>query len=71
MSKRSMYSSAVHLPRRHAYSFWYAVSTRCMCIGTLYFFDVSESAVSALSEHQCRLAGASWIFTRRLALCCS
>ena len=31
-----MYSTAVQSPRRRAYSFWYAVSSRCMCSGTLY-----------------------------------
>ena len=33
-------------------------------MGTWYFFEVSDRMVSALSEHQCRFAGASWIFTR-------
>ena len=37
-----------------------------MCIGTSYLPEARDSSVSALSEHQCRLAGASWIFTRRL-----
>ena len=66
--KRSMYSTAVQPPRRRAYSFWYAVSTRCMCIGTLYLREVSASRVSAASEHQCRLAGASWIFDPALVV---
>ena len=64
-----MYSSAVQSPRRRAYSFWYAVSTRCMCSGTSYLREVSASRVSAASEHQCRLAGANWIFTRLLFWC--
>src|SRR3979490_1037307 len=68
ISQRSMYSTAVHPPRRQAYSFCIEVSSRCMCIGTWYFFEVCDSTVSALSEHQCRFAGASWIFTRGLLL---
>jgi hypothetical protein len=46
-------------PRRWAYSFWYAVSSRCICNGTLYLREQLASRVSASSEHQCRLAGAS------------
>src|SRR6476661_616632 len=42
-----------------------------MCMGASYLAEASLSAVSALSEHQCRLAGASWIFTRRLLWCCA
>ena len=57
--KRSMYSTAVPPPRRRAYSFWYAVSKRCMCSGTSYLREQSASRINASSEHQCRLAGAS------------
>src|ERR1700738_1397162 len=63
ISKRSMYSTAVQPPRDQAYCFCIEVSSRCMCIGTWYFFEVCDSRVSALSEHQCRFAGASWILT--------
>src|SRR6516162_7678034 len=48
--KRSIYSTAVQPPRRRAYSFWYAVSKRCMCSGTPYWRAQSASRVSASSE---------------------